>query len=68
LLPILAKMSEIVRGPAPGPGRSSWVKYNGMVYTVGVPKGREADATIEDQTSLTISMIGASGIPFLYFS
>ena len=26
---------DIVRGPAPGPGRSAYVCYNGMVWTNG---------------------------------
>ena len=48
---------EITRGPTPGPGRSAWVKYNGLVWTVGVPKGREPDADIATQTKITLASI-----------
>jgi enamine deaminase RidA (YjgF/YER057c/UK114 family) len=54
------KMStEIVRGPTPGPGRSTWVKYNGLVWTVGIPgKGKGGpDVDIVEQTKLTLSNI-----------
>jgi enamine deaminase RidA (YjgF/YER057c/UK114 family) len=49
--------TEIVRGPTPGPGRSTWVKYNGLVWTVGIPKGRTLEATIEEQTRITLNSI-----------
>lgn len=39
--------SNLVRGPAPGPGRSSWVSYNGLVWTVAFPAGK----TPEDDTA-----------------
>ena len=47
----------IVRGPAPGPGRSAWVKHRGNVYTVGVPRGRKANAKIGEQTKLALQSI-----------
>ena len=52
--------TSLIRGPAPGPGRCAWVKYNGMVWTVGVPKGKSGnDASIEEQTRITLAMIDA---------
>jgi len=51
------QLDKIVRGPAPGPGRSAWVKHNGVVWTVGVPKGRERNADINTQTKLTLASI-----------
>ena len=50
-------MTEIVRGPAPGPGRAAWVKAAGLVWTVGVPKGRSPDADISTQTKITLASI-----------
>jgi enamine deaminase RidA (YjgF/YER057c/UK114 family) len=50
-------MSSIERGPQPGPGRSAWVKYNGLVWTVGVPKGRKEDDDIATQTKITLDSI-----------
>ena len=35
------------------------MKYNGTVYTVGVPKGRDADADIATQTKITLDTIDA---------
>jgi enamine deaminase RidA (YjgF/YER057c/UK114 family) len=58
ILASLNRSMEIVRGPAPGPGRSAWVKYNGMVWTVGVPKGKSSDdASIGEQTKITLASI-----------
>jgi len=51
------QLNKIVRGPAPGPGRSAWVKHNGVVWTVGVPKGRERNADINTQTKITLASI-----------
>jgi enamine deaminase RidA (YjgF/YER057c/UK114 family) len=47
----------VTRGPSPGPGRSSWVKHGGTVWTVGVPSGRERNADIGRQTALTLKTI-----------
>ena len=54
---VITMSKEITRGPTPGPGRSAWVKYNGLVWTVGVPKGRAADADIATQTKITLASI-----------
>jgi hypothetical protein len=35
-----------VFGPVIGGGRRAWSKYNGLVYTVGIPKGRKNDDDI----------------------
>jgi len=50
-------MSAIESGAAPGPGRRAWNKYNGLVWTVGVPSGRKEDDGIEEQTRLTCAVI-----------
>eukprot|EP00427_Karlodinium_veneficum_P014744 CAMPEP_0169072154 /NCGR_PEP_ID=MMETSP1015-20121227/6040_1 /TAXON_ID=342587 /ORGANISM="Karlodinium micrum, Strain CCMP2283" /LENGTH=134 /DNA_ID=CAMNT_0009131285 /DNA_START=53 /DNA_END=457 /DNA_ORIENTATION=+ len=42
--------ATIVRGEAPGPGRSAWVKYNGLVYTVAFPTDRKPNDSCADQT------------------
>jgi hypothetical protein len=44
-------MSEIVRGKSPGPGRSEWVKYNGLVWTCSIPKGIKAGDDIAEHVS-----------------
>jgi len=51
--------SSIVRGPSPGPGRSSWVKHQGFVWTVGVPTGRPPTADITTQTKMALDSIDA---------
>merc|ERR1711957_241748 len=51
------QLDKIVRGPPPGPGRSAWVKHNGVVCTVGIPKGRNRKADIDTQTKLTLASI-----------
>jgi len=50
-------MSGIETGAAPGPGRRTWVKYSGLVWTVGVPTGRDTDASIEEQAKITFANI-----------
>mmetsp|Transcript_2326 Transcript_2326/g.2591 ORF Transcript_2326/g.2591 Transcript_2326/m.2591 type:complete len:125 (-) Transcript_2326:40-414(-) len=43
-------MADIVRGPAPGPGRASYVCFNGMVWTNGFPAGKTPEDDITEQT------------------
>jgi len=50
---------SIVRGPSPGPGRSAWVKHKGLVWTVGVPTGRNRRADISTQTKMALDSIDA---------
>ena len=50
--------SAIVRGPSPGGGRNAWVKYNGLVWTVGMPGAKKTpDMDIKVQTELALSQI-----------
>ena len=50
--------SAIVRGPSPGEGRNTWVKYNGLVWTVGMPGAKKtANMDIKAQTELALSQI-----------
>mmetsp|Transcript_9441 Transcript_9441/g.10769 ORF Transcript_9441/g.10769 Transcript_9441/m.10769 type:complete len:187 (-) Transcript_9441:52-612(-) len=51
------QLKKIVRGPAPGPGRNAWVKHKGVVWTVGVPKGRTRNADIGTQTKISLASI-----------
>jgi len=51
------QLKKIARGPTPGPGRSAWVKHKGVVYTVGVPKGRKHNADIGTQTRIALASI-----------
>lgn len=47
----------IVRGPAPGPGRSSYVIFNNCVWTNGFPKGKTPDDDISEQTRLALKCL-----------
>ena len=50
--------SAIVRGPSPGGGRNAWVKYNGLIWTVGMPGAKKTpDMNITTQTELALSQI-----------
>jgi solute carrier family 25 S-adenosylmethionine transporter 26 len=57
LRPGIKRSGNIVRGPSPGPGRAAWVRHNNMVWTVGIPKGRDKNAGIAEQTKLTLASI-----------
>merc|ERR1711920_731998 len=41
---------EIVRGPAPGPGRSAFVSHSGLVWTVAFPAGKTPEDSVAEQT------------------
>mmetsp|Transcript_58281 Transcript_58281/g.117090 ORF Transcript_58281/g.117090 Transcript_58281/m.117090 type:complete len:132 (-) Transcript_58281:246-641(-) len=49
--------ADIERGPAPGPGRANWVKHNGLVWTVGFPKGKSDGDDVTEQTRLTLACL-----------
>ena len=48
---------DIVRGPAPGPGRSAYVIFNNCVWTNGFPKGKNPDDDIAQQTKLALKCL-----------
>jgi len=47
----------IARGPtpAPGSGRSSWVAFGGLVWTVGFPAGKTPEDSVAVQTEKTLA-------------
>ena len=50
--------TAIVRGPSPGGGRNAWVKYNGLVWTVGMPGAKKTpDMDAKAQTELALTQI-----------
>ena len=52
-----ARARQVVRGPMPGAGRSTWVAHKGVVWTVGVPTGRKSNDDIGTQTKLALASI-----------
>jgi enamine deaminase RidA (YjgF/YER057c/UK114 family) len=50
-------MSDVVRGPSPGAGRSAWVAYNGIVWTNGFPKGKQPDDDVAEQTRKALACL-----------
>eukprot|EP00929_Paragymnodinium_shiwhaense_P114111 TRINITY_DN8242_c0_g1_i1.p2 TRINITY_DN8242_c0_g1~~TRINITY_DN8242_c0_g1_i1.p2 ORF type:complete len:122 (-),score=50.67 TRINITY_DN8242_c0_g1_i1:176-541(-) len=47
-------MGEIVRGPVPGPGRCEYVCFNGMVFTVAIPRGFKEGDDLATQSKLML--------------
>merc|ERR1711920_303906 len=41
---------EIVRGPAPGPGRAAFVSCSNLVWTVAFPAGKTPEDSVAEQT------------------
>jgi enamine deaminase RidA (YjgF/YER057c/UK114 family) len=50
-------LGDIVRGPAPGPGRAAFVSFNGMVWTNGFPKGKKEGDDAATQTRLALACL-----------
>eukprot|EP00927_Polykrikos_kofoidii_P001606 TRINITY_DN10610_c0_g1_i2.p1 TRINITY_DN10610_c0_g1~~TRINITY_DN10610_c0_g1_i2.p1 ORF type:complete len:391 (+),score=83.37 TRINITY_DN10610_c0_g1_i2:43-1173(+) len=48
---------EIVRGPSPGPGRSAFVSYAGLVWTVAVPADKTAEDSVAEQTQKALTAL-----------
>ena len=50
--------AAVVRGPSPGPGRSTWVRHTGaVVYTVAYPAGGKAMDGVASQTRKALASL-----------